>query len=388
VRRARWTIVCLLAAAACGQETEPSESGGLALDIQTGSASALALDAGRVHLEGPTPKTVDVAPGDSVRFTELQPGSYTVSLEGLVGGEVERFGRVSGVQVTAGKVARPTINFDSFRPTINSVGLNATGTALTIGFAPLPGVTQYEVKVDHLADFSTAVFDTVSGTSAEFVLDGNPAKFVVVRATDPFGVPGRASDTLEAQVAVVGSDPGLDGWVDNGGNAVSSGGGPLVGDLDQSTNGFTFRQFFSFEYSSAPILSTVDAAVLRLYQATGAGTPFTVLGNVVVDHLDYSLSGLDPGDYTAPADAGESGLGPLSSDGAVGYRTLVVTNQLREDVTLGRPRSQYRLRFSTQDSNFDGLNDYVQFTDAEDSCCSAGSLPELVFVTHLTGAAP
>jgi hypothetical protein len=32
-------------------------------------------------------------------------------------------------------------------------------------------------------------------------------------------------------------------------------------------------------------------------------------------------------------------------------------------------RSQYRLRFSTQDFNFDGNDDFVQFTDAEDSLC-------------------
>lgn len=48
---------------------------------------------------------------------------------------------------------------------------------------------------------------------------------------------------------------------------------------------------------------------------------------------------------------------------------------------VSRSRSQYRLRFSEENSvNFQ--DDYVQFTDAEDSCCAANRPPQLAITIH------
>ena len=41
------------------------------------------------------------------------------------------------------------------------------------------------------------------------------------------------------------------------------------------------------------------------------------------------------------------------------------------------PRSQYRLRFATLDSDGDSINDYVQIEDAENTRAS-GNVPQLV----------
>jgi hypothetical protein len=50
---------------------------------------------------------------------------------------------------------------------------------------------------------------------------------------------------------------------------------------------------------------------------------------------------------------------------------------VQNDLDNARSHSQYRLRFSLLDTNLNGNDDYVQFTDAEDSCCGANQPPQL-----------
>jgi hypothetical protein len=378
VRHSLLAIICLLTVAACGSDTEPSETG--SLELTFGAADN--LDSGRVHLEGPTPKTVEVIPGSRVTLTELAPGTYTISLEGFVGGAVDQFGRVAGVEVKSGATTTPTVRLESFRPVLGPIGLNADGTELTIAFTALAGAVDYHLKIDNRADFSTASEQTLSGTNAQVPLDAQPAKFIVVRATDPFGVPGRFSDTLEAQILMITSDPSLDGGVRSDGFFDANGQDqPLVGDVDAAFPGSGVRQFFSFDLTSGPILTTVDAAVVRLYQFDVVGQPYAVLGDVLLDHLDYmSNGGLDGSDYSATPD--EDGLGPISIDVTLAVKTLDVTAQVRGDLSLSRTRSQYRARFSVRDSNNDGVNDFVKFADGEDDA-GTGLPAQLVIVSHL-----
>lgn len=63
-----------------------------------------------------------------------------------------------------------------------------------------------------------------------------------------------------------------------------------------------------------------------------------------------------------------SNIGTLSSDGRLEYKTLTVTENVQDDLDNARMASQYRVRFSSF-FNSDGDDDFVQFTDAEDSCC-------------------
>jgi hypothetical protein len=92
-----------------------------------------------------------------------------------------------------------------------------------------------------------------------------------------------------------------------------------------------------------------------------------------VDHVDYGAA-LDSADYDAPALT--SNTGTLSTNDAEEYKTLNVTTSVASDLA-GRTRSQFRLRFSAENNvNFE--DDYVQFTDAEDFCCTANKPPQLV----------
>ena len=168
----------------------------------------------------------------------------------------------------------------------------------------------------------------------------------------------------------------LDGSVSNTGTVLTAGGGPFTGDLDAFLAGLAFRQFYSFDLSNLPANADIDTATLKLYQASVTGTPYISLGNVIVDHVNYGAN-LSANAYDQIAIT--SNIGILSTDGVVQYKTLAVTTAVKTDLSVGRTRSQFRLRTSIQDADTDGTSDNASFSDAEQSCCP-GRLPQLVIV--------
>lgn len=189
----------------------------------------------------------------------------------------------------------------------------------------------------------------------------------------------KKTPTEPSQSVTLGSTASLDGWVTSAGVANADQGGPLLGDFDTVSSGVGIREFYSFSLSALPASATIESATLRLYQASIAGQPYTVLGNVVVDSANIGAA-LDATDYSLAPFA--SNIGTLSTNATKEYKTLDVTTAVKNDRTAARTASQFRLRFSTRDSNNDGINDYAGFTDAEDSCCAVGQPPQLVIVYH------
>ena len=177
-------------------------------------------------------------------------------------------------------------------------------------------------------------------------------------ATGPGNGPGTGP---EVTVNLL-STAGLDGYVRSDGNSGTTGGPAITGDLDAVVPAVGFRQFYSFDLSSLPAGSNITSATLRLYQASLGGNPYVDLGNVIVDHVDYGAA-LGAAAYNVTALA--SNVGVLSSDATIAYKTLVVTARVQADVAATRTRAQFRLRFSTTDSNNDAGSDFAQFTDAE-----------------------
>lgn len=155
---------------------------------------------------------------------------------------------------------------------------------------------------------------------------------------------------------------------------------PPTGDLGQPGSTPSGRQFFSFDLSAIPAGSVVQSAVLRLDLFVVVGNPFTSLGAVVVDHLDYG-GGLDFGDYAARGL--EEGLGPLASDATLGPKTLDVTASVVGDVARGRTRAQFRLRFAPKESDGDVSNDFASFAEAEAAVTGLGQRPTLSLVVRL-----
>jgi DNA-binding beta-propeller fold protein YncE len=222
--------------------------------------------------------------------------------------------------------------------------------------------------VANATDDTVLVFDDASTAS------GSPAPDRILNLpvfTDPRGI------YVDVTPIVIGSTGTLDGYVLDDNSSVNTdpvGGGPKTGDLDPVLGPrLVARQFYSFGWTGIPSTVNVRSATLRLYQANVEGFPYANLGSVVVDHVDYGAA-LDSADYDAPALT--SNTGTLSTNDAEEYKTLNVTTSVASDLA-GRTRSQFRLRFSAENNvNFE--DDYVQFTDAEDFCCTANKPPQLV----------
>lgn len=188
----------------------------------------------------------------------------------------------------------------------------------------------------------------------------------------------------EFQVAIVATDS-LDGYVRSDSTGSATGGGPVTGDLDgiAGDSGKGYRQLYSFDLSAIPATMTLDSAFILLYQARASADPFAKLGPVIVDHVNYGATFPTDGFYLP---ALESDIGTLSTDTTTTYRVLDVTNAVAGDLAAGRPRSQYRVRFSLSDGNGDTVSDFVQFGDAERSCCTPDSVPLLRAFYHRSGS--
>lgn len=219
---------------------------------------------------------------------------------------------------------------------------------------------------------SVLVFEnagTVTGNTA-------PDRTLVLTAgTTPYGV------FVDATPVVAGSSAALDGEAGSDGSAVSAAGAPRTGDVEEFPGTSTaYRQFYSFDLAKLPAGTIVTTALLRLYQAGVTGSPYDgTLGSVVVDHVNYDAT-LEGADFAAAPLLGNAGT--LSGDASPGYKTLVVSDRVKSDLDNARLRSQYRLRFSLSDANLDDNDDYVQFTDFEDSCCGVNRPPQMAVVIN------
>jgi hypothetical protein len=136
-----------------------------------------------------------------------------------------------------------------------------------------------------------------------------------------------------------------------------------------------FGQYYSFRLSPLPSGAEVVSAQLRLYQARTVGSPFAKLGEIWVDHVHFT----NLNELYYSGHALEERVGLLTAEASGGYKTVDVTANLLADLALGHAYSAYRVRFYDEVAGFlDGVEDYVNFTDREDSCCGVGFPPQLV----------
>ena len=152
-----------------------------------------------------------------------------------------------------------------------------------------------------------------------------------------------------------------------------------VGDLDALLNGETIRGLVIFDIAAYATSDSVESATLRVDECAVSGTPFASFGTVVVDHL--SPSPPSPGLYAGGTTG--SNIGTISSDTLMGYHSLAVDSAAQHDVTAGLTYSTWRLRFSTEDGNANGVSDYVAFRGIKTGVCTGSSsrLPALIITT-------
>jgi parallel beta-helix repeat protein len=181
----------------------------------------------------------------------------------------------------------------------------------------------------------------------------------------PTGAIGGSPVTLYSETALDGLIIHEDGA--NSGESIN------VGDY-YTDHEYYFRGFVSFDISSFPLWAVIDSATLRMYQYSTTGTPYTDLGDLIVDHLNYGDT-LDSDDFDLAAL--QDDIGTLSTDDTVEWKELDVTDSFQNDFDNLRTHSQYRLRFSPLEINNNEVSDCV-YLESADNFGTTGNIPELV----------
>ena len=127
------------------------------------------------------------------------------------------------------------------------------------------------------------------------------------------------------------------------------------------------RSYLSYDLSNLPSLDSTNIiqAIVGVYQFRSFGNEqpnvfpiWNVAGGdthfCVLDHIDYGYS-LDLSDWTA-GDPGDpqtlhTKIGVISDNANYEYKTMDVTNFVREDIQNGKYYNQYRMRFTIDTDN-------------------------------------
>jgi alpha-tubulin suppressor-like RCC1 family protein len=210
--------IALLAAAgllgSCGDGLEPPTTGSIALLIsveqqapalsQTGdSTPAVTLSptmpqytSARARAEGPTNRTIDLQLVDNFwegEITQLAPGTYTVTVEGLESGEIAATGSTSGVNVVAGQTATASVSVTSFVPNV-TVGIGSPTTVLEIpiSVSTVQNATGYRVEWAANPEFTGLTSRSITETSTVLSLTNIGTFYVRARAVSgtTSGAPG------------------------------------------------------------------------------------------------------------------------------------------------------------------------------------------------------
>jgi pSer/pThr/pTyr-binding forkhead associated (FHA) protein len=171
------------------------------------------------------------------------------------------------------------------------------------------------------------------------------------------------------------SEAPLDGYRSNDGRG-SAKADIFVGnsELSETVGEVVWRGFMSFDVSSIPNGAVVESVGLRFYQAKVGGDPYTKLGRLILDHVDYGSS-LDDSAFDTPA-LDSAILAPQPSlDAWYAFGSPLFDDWLEKDLAAGRTRFQLRLRWE-QETDGDGREDYAGIESADDFF-GTGNAPEL-----------
>lgn len=157
---------------------------------------------------------------------------------------------------------------------------------------------------------------------------------------------------------------------------------PLVGDSldlwvgDMNTDTGT-RGFLGFDITGLD-KGEIEYAECRVYRFNTVGNPQALGGEILVDHVDFRVSGVGAASYGLPPLPGGAGFTGFPMGGANGYRSFEATEQVRWNTeNHSAPlRAQFRLRTGPE-TNSDGISDQERFYSVE-----AGINPPLLIVSY------
>lgn len=160
----------------------------------------------------------------------------------------------------------------------------------------------------------------------------------------------------------------------------SNGTGSTSGDIRAGRNVYAVtRGFLSFDLANLPKGAIIQNAVLRVYQSTVAGDPYTAIGALAIDHMDFGPS-LEAEDYTLPAL--QSKFATLTTNSNSEWKEVVATEQVRFDQTSNRLVSQFRMQFDKERMGGQAGGDFAYFESSE-NFGATGNLPQLVIIYNL-----
>lgn len=203
---------------------------------------------------------------------------------------------------------------------------------------------------------------TGTGLDPSTVTAKEIAYSIAATATDTTGKPLATAlavkfTTVRRLEHGVGNIDALTGSVFNDGTVVS----PPDGAVGKSnfTDVFT-RVFASFQLPALPTGASLEKAVLSGYQQSTAGSPYTKLGALKTQHVNFAA--FDANTFSATPLG--STVGDFSTSLTVETKSLEVTAQVLDDYANSAARggrSQYRLEFPLGTNN-DGVRDFAYFT--------------------------
>jgi hypothetical protein len=188
----------LLGGLSCDRLTAPPTTGGI--DVALSLASGVALEDVRVTVQGPTTKTLTFGPTSgeamSVSVAELPPGTYSVSVAGLMGGRVAQFGETSGIAVAVGSNRSASVDLSGFQPVVATLPDTVNVLHFNVSYSAVPHAKSYVVEWSKSAAMADAWSTVVTGTSTEItVAEEGQYYFAVRAANDAVTVEGLPSPT-------------------------------------------------------------------------------------------------------------------------------------------------------------------------------------------------
>jgi hypothetical protein len=317
-----------------------------------------------------------------------QNTTYTLAVEGK---------DVAGNALTGRKVfsfSTPETAPDTTPPAVLSVGPGdgaigvARDAAITVTFSePMDkAAAQTAFAITYPPGFNSGVFDwNAAGTEMTFNPDADFAygTDVVWRvstaakdragntlgtdATGTFRSIRQNTITLDFDVRTSGSASAPDYWRNTGGYNLES-----VGDWSGDTQ---YRLMLGFKLDALPEeLTRITSSKLKWYVTGQRGTPFTVLGRLLLEQVyigeAIAFSDAESTNPDAKAQYESPALSPpiiVPSNAITSMGTFDVTSFVTLDWTergsRNAKRSQFRLRFEVPSDN-DGLNDNI-YSDVE-----------------------
>lgn len=172
--------IILLAPSGAAFSASRSESGSDLVPVDR--RASIALDGARVSVSGPTTKTVSSSTPTGGNFqlvvSDLAPGSYTVTVEGLAAGQVAHFGQAAGVSVTAGVSTPASVSFPVFQPGIPVAGEDTSDVLrFTASWTPVTNATGYLVEWSQSPTMTNPSSKSVTGATTTDIAVTSEGKY-------------------------------------------------------------------------------------------------------------------------------------------------------------------------------------------------------------------